>query len=112
MWCANIWPYNVNSCAIARRTHAASAIYRRRGADSLAIARANLHEHRLRARIDKLDETLRSFRSVERANNVLMEKRKLDDEEAYHFKRRQAMNPPISIGVVPAAVIDSHDILG
>jgi len=44
-----------------------------------------------------------------------MEKRKLDDEEAYHFKRRQAMNPPISIGsigVVAAAVIDSHDILG
>jgi two-component system, response regulator / RNA-binding antiterminator len=83
---------------------------------SLAIARAQiLHEHRLRARIDKLDETLRSFRSVERANNVLMEKRKLDDEEAYHFKRRQAMNPPISIGsigVVAAAVIDSHDILG
>jgi AmiR/NasT family two-component response regulator len=86
--------------------------FRRRGADSLAIARANLHEHRLRARIDKLDETLRSFRSVERANNVLMEKCKLDDEGAYHFKRRQAMNPPISIGVVAAAVIDSHDILG
>jgi AmiR/NasT family two-component response regulator len=80
---------------------------------SLAIARAQiLHEHRLRARIDKLDETLRSFRSVERANNVLMEKRKLDDQEAYHFKRRRAMNPPISIGVVAAAVIDSHDILG
>jgi AmiR/NasT family two-component response regulator len=80
---------------------------------SLAIARAQiLHEYRLRARIDKLDETLQSFRSVERANNVLMEKRKLDDEEAYHFKRRQATNPPISIGVVAAAVIDSHDILG
>jgi len=41
-----------------------------------------------------------------------MEKRKLDDEGAYHFKRRQAMNRPISIGVVAAAVIDSHDILG
>jgi len=41
---------------------------------SLAMARAQiLHEHRLRARIDKLDETLRSFRSVERPNNVLME---------------------------------------
>ena len=64
------------------------------------------------ARIDKLDETLRSFRSVERAKNILMEKRDLDEEEAYHFMRRQAMNQRISIGVVAAAIIDSHDILG
>jgi hypothetical protein len=75
--------------------HAASAVYRRRGADkSRLCARANFSiEHGLRARINRLDETLRSFRSVERAKNILMEKRKLDDEEAYHFMRRQAMSP-------------------
>ena len=47
-------------------------------------------------RIDKLDETLRSFRSVERAKSILMEKRNLDEEEAYHFMRRQAMSQRVS----------------
>lgn len=80
---------------------------------SLAVARAQfLYEQRLRARIDKLDETLRSFRNVERAKGILMEKRKLDEEAAYHFMRRQAMSQRVSMGVVAAAIIDSHDILG
>jgi len=80
---------------------------------SLAIGRAQfLYEQRLRTRIDKLDETLRAFRSVERAKNILMEKRNLDEEEAYHFMRRQAMSQRISIGAVAVAIIDSHDILG
>ena len=60
---------------------------------SLAVGRAQfLYEQRLRARIDKLDETLRSFRSVERAKGILMDKRQLDEEQAYHFIRRQAMS--------------------
>jgi AmiR/NasT family two-component response regulator len=80
---------------------------------SLTVARGQfLYEQRLRARIDKLDETLRSFRSVERAKSILMEKRKLDEEEAYHFMRRQAMSQRVSMGAVAAAIIDSHDILG
>jgi AmiR/NasT family two-component response regulator len=80
---------------------------------SLAVARAQfLYEQRLRARIDKLDETLRSFRSVERAKSILMERRNLGEEEAYHFMRRQAMSQRVSVGAVAAAIIDSHDILG
>lgn len=80
---------------------------------SLAIARAQfLYEQRLRTRIDKLDETLRSFRSVERAKTILKEKRNLDEEEAYHFMRRQAMRQRVSVGVIAAAIIDLHDILG
>ncbi len=80
---------------------------------SLAIARAQfLYEQRLRARIDNLDDTLRSFRSVERAKGIVMEKRNLDEEEAYHFMRRQAMNQRVSVGAVAAAIIDLHDILG
>jgi hypothetical protein len=80
---------------------------------SLVTAREQfLYEQRLRSRIDKLDETLRAFRSVERAKQILMEKRSLDEEEAYHFMRRQAMSRRISIGAVAAAIIDSHGILG
>ena len=80
---------------------------------SLALARAQfLYERRLRARIEKLDETLRSFRSVERAKTILMQTRKLGEEEAYHFMRRQAMNRRVSISAVAAAIVDSHDVLG
>ena len=80
---------------------------------SLAVGRAQfLYEQRLRARIDKLDETLRSFRSVERAKGILMDKRRLDEEQAYHFIRRQAMSQRVSVAAVAAAIIDSNDILG
>ena len=79
---------------------------------SLAVGRAQFHEQRLRARIDKLDETLRSFRSVERAKGILMDKRRLDEEQAYHFIRRQAMSQRVSVAAVAAAIIDSNDILG
>jgi AmiR/NasT family two-component response regulator len=80
---------------------------------SLAVSRAQfLYEQRLRTRIDKLDETLRSFRSVERAKSILKEKRNLSEEEAYHFMRRQAMSQRVSVGAVAAAIVDSHDILG
>ncbi len=80
---------------------------------SLALARAQfLYERRLRSRIDKLDETLRAFRSVERAKTILMQTRKLDEEEAYHFMRRQAINRRVSISAVAAAIVDSHDVLG
>ena len=80
---------------------------------SLAIGRLQfLYEQRLRTRIDKLDETLRSFRCVERAKCILMEKRHLDEEEAYHFMRQQAMRQRVTVGAVAAVIIDSHDILG
>ena len=80
---------------------------------SLALARAQfLYERRLRTRIEKLDETLRAFRSVERAKSILMQTQKLDEEEAYRFIRRQAMNRRVSITAVAAAIVDSHDVLG
>ena len=80
---------------------------------SLALARAQfLYERRLRSRIDKLDETLRAFRSVERAKTILMQTRKLDEDEAYHFMRRLAMNRRVSINAVAAAIVDSNDVLG
>jgi AmiR/NasT family two-component response regulator len=80
---------------------------------ALAIAQAQfLYEQRLRTRIDKLDETLRAFRNIERAKNILMKRRNIDEEEAYHFMRRRAMSQRVSIGAVAATIIDSHDILG
>jgi two-component system, response regulator / RNA-binding antiterminator len=80
---------------------------------SLTVARLQyLYERRLRNRIDKLDETLRAVRSVERAKSILMQTRQFDEPEAYHFMRRQAMKRRVSISAVAAAIVDSHEVLG
>ncbi len=80
---------------------------------ALVLARHQaLYEQRLRARIDKLDENLRSMRSVERAKQILMTNKGMSEEEAYHFLRRQAMERRVSIGTLAMVVVDSQDLLG
>ncbi|MEX0924049.1 MAG: ANTAR domain-containing protein [Rhodovibrionaceae bacterium] len=79
---------------------------------NLMLARNQfLYERRLRSRIDKLDDNLRTIRAVERAKSLLMEKRKLNEEEAYHFLRRTAMQKRVSVGSLANAIIDSSDLL-
>jgi AmiR/NasT family two-component response regulator len=41
-----------------------------------------------------------------------MQTRRLDEDEAYRFIRRQAMNRRVSITAVAAAIVDSKDLLG
>ncbi len=80
---------------------------------SLALARSHfLYERRLRGRIDKLDESLRTMRSVERAKSLLIRIKNVSEEEAYNYLRRQAMERRVTIGAVASAIIDSHDLLG
>ena len=80
---------------------------------ALAIARSHfLYERRLRSRIEKLDDNLRTIRSVERAKTILIETRKLSEQDAYHFLRRTAMQRRMSIGSVAAMIVDSHEMLG
>ena len=80
---------------------------------SLVMARSQfLYDQRLRTRIEKLDENLRTMRSVERAKAILMAARHLREDEAYNFMRRQAMDRRVSISAVAAAIVDSHEILG
>lgn len=79
---------------------------------SLALARSRFaYEQRLRWRISKLSETLQAIRAVERAKAILMSTRKISEDEAYHFIRRQAMDRRVSISMVATTIIDSHDIL-
>ncbi|MDQ6437526.1 ANTAR domain-containing protein [Mesorhizobium sp. LHD-90] len=80
---------------------------------SLAVARSHfLYERRLRSRIDKLDDSLRTTRSVERAKSLLIRVKKVSEEEAYNYLRRQAMERRVTIGAVANAIIDSYDLLG
>lgn len=80
---------------------------------SLAVARSHfLYERRLRGRIDKLDDSLRTTRSVERAKSLLIRVKNVSEEEAYNYLRRQAMERRVTIGAVANAIIDSYDLLG
>jgi AmiR/NasT family two-component response regulator len=80
---------------------------------SLVLARSHFtYDRRLRGRVDKLDDTLRAIRSVERAKSILMAKENIGEDEAYHFMRRQAMSRRVSLSAVAAAIVDSQQLLG
>ena len=80
---------------------------------TLVLARGHfLYERRLRGRIEKLDESLRTMRSVERAKSLLMRLKNVSEEEAYNYLRRQAMERRVTIGAVASAIIDSYELLG
>ena len=80
---------------------------------SLAVGCSHfLYEKRLRGRIDKLDESLRTMRSVERAKSLLIRLKNVSEEEAYNYLRRQAMERRVTIGAVASAIIDSYELLG
>lgn len=78
----------------------------------LMLARESFqYERRLRGRIEKLDESLRTMRLVERAKGLLVKLKNISEEEAYAFLRKQAMEKRVTIGMVAATVIDSHELL-
>ncbi len=80
---------------------------------SLLLARSRFtYERRLRSRLEKLDGMLRAMRSVERAKTILMNARRLDEDEAYSFLRRQAMERRVSVGAIAAAIVDANDLIG
>ena len=79
---------------------------------ALSLARGHfLYEKRLRSRIERLDESLRTMRGVERAKSLLIRIRDMTEEEAYNHLRKQAMERRVAIGVVAKAVVDSFELL-
>lgn len=80
---------------------------------SLLLARSHfLYERRLRGQVDKLDDNIRTMRSVERAKAILMQSRSISEEEAYHYLRRHAMERRVTIGALANVIVDSQELLG
>jgi len=80
---------------------------------SIVLARSQFeYERRLRGKIERLDENLRSMRTVERAKAILMATRRMAETEAYGYIRRQAMDRRVSASAVAAAIVDSFELLG
>jgi two-component system, response regulator PdtaR len=79
---------------------------------SILVARNNSgYQWRLLRKISKLEEILRSSRTVERAKAILMEKRHIGESAAYSYLRDQAMRKRIPIGAIAAVVVESDELL-
>jgi len=99
---------NATPDAVLPRPFTANAVL-----SSIVLARSQFgYERRLRGKIERLDENLRSMRTVERAKAILMATRRMQETEAYSFIRRQAMDRRVSASAVAAAIVDSFELLG
>lgn len=79
---------------------------------SLLVGRSHyLYQGRLRQRIEKLDDNLRSMQTIERAKMIMMQAKNLNEEEAYKELRLKAMQRRVSIGTFASAIVDSQDLL-
>ena len=78
---------------------------------SLLLARS-LHgyQSRLLAKVNKLEETLRSRREIERATQILMEMKRLDEDAAYQLIRSQATSQRLGMGAVARSIITAHRV--
>ncbi len=69
------------------------------------------YELRLMTKVRKLEETLKSVRTVEKAKSILMTTRDLDEKTAYELLRKSAMNRRVPIGQIASAVVEANEIL-
>ena len=78
----------------------------------IAVARSNVSfQRRLKTKIAKLEERLRTVRKVDQAKAILMAKRHIDEPQAFAFLRELAMRRRVPIGVVAALVVESNEVL-
>jgi AmiR/NasT family two-component response regulator len=63
---------------------------------------------RLAARIEKLDELLRTRRLVERATQILAAHRQVSADDAATLIRRETMNKQISLYEMATSIINAH----
>ena len=70
------------------------------------------YEDRLHSKLRKLEETIRSVRTVEKAKSILMKSKNIKEKEAYEHIRKHAMNRRMPIGKIASAIIDASDMLG
>lgn len=80
---------------------------------SLIVARSHYqYERRLRQRIEKLDDNLRSMKTIERAKVIMMQSKNINEEEAYKQLRLKAMQRRVTIGALASSIVDSQELLG
>ncbi|KXU37262.1 response regulator receiver protein [Ventosimonas gracilis] len=79
---------------------------------TLVLARsAKQYQDRQQHKIEKLEETIKSRRLIERATRLLMEREQLDEPAAYAHLRSQATRLRVSVAEVAAMLVEASDTL-
>jgi response regulator NasT len=78
----------------------------------LEIARARFAEiHAMRAELEATRNLLAERKRVDRAKGILMKRRKLEEDAAYHLLRKLAMDRNKRIGEIADQIIDTAELL-
>lgn len=94
--------------AVLHRPFQSSAIQ-----TSLVLARSQFQFiRRLRSRIARLDENIKAIRDIERAKTIVMDVRRVGEDEAYAYLRSQAMERRMTVASFASHLVDSHQLLG
>lgn len=79
---------------------------------SLVLARSQFQFiRRLRSRIARLDENIKAIRDIERAKMIIMDARRIGEDEAYAYLRSQAMERRTTVASFASHLVDSHQML-
>lgn len=79
---------------------------------TLVLARASSgYQHRLRSKINKLEEAIKARRHIEKAVRILMDAHKLTEGDAYEHMRSRATSLRVTVGEVATMVIDAHEAM-
>ena len=80
---------------------------------SLVLARsAHGYARRLQGKVQKLEETLKARRDVDKAVKILVTLKKIGETEAYELIRQQATQKRLSMAQIAATIIGAQDVLG
>ncbi|WP_175455793.1 ANTAR domain-containing protein [Pseudoxanthomonas sp. CF385] len=77
----------------------------------VAMARFEQQSH-VRQKLDDLEQQLRDRKDIDRAKGVLMDKRAMNEAEAYATLRQQAMRQGLRLADVARRIIAMADLLG
>jgi len=79
---------------------------------SLVLARSMRgYTRRLEGKVQKLEETLKARRDVDKAVKILVMRKKIGESEAYELIRSQATQKRLSMAEIAATVIGAQDVL-
>ncbi|HVQ69704.1 MAG TPA: ANTAR domain-containing protein [Bradyrhizobium sp.] len=80
---------------------------------SLVLARsAHGYARRLQGKVQKLEETLKARRDVDKAVKILVTLKKIGETEAYELIRQQATQKRLSMAQIAATIIGAQEVLG
>jgi AmiR/NasT family two-component response regulator len=80
---------------------------------TLVLARsAHGYARRLQGKVQKLEETLKARRDVDKAVKILVTLKKIGETEAYELIRQQATQKRLSMAQIAATIIGAQEVLG